>query len=154
MPIWLVKYLPYGIVVAITLGGLWYVDHRGYQRAEVEATLRDTQRQLDLSHFNNRLAEQTRTLENSMQTAISNSDANLAQRLSRLDIANKTIIQPTLTKEIRREVRFTDPAAGITDIMRQELNRARSFSEQHPCPAGSNAVACFSLPESGPVRGQ
>ena len=148
MPLWLIKYLPYGILAVLIVGGLWYVDHGGYKRAENEATARDNARKADLLKVEALLIEQTRLIEGSMQSSINQSDAMIVRQLSNLDLTNKTIIQPTLTKEIRREVRLSDPAAGITDIMRQELNRARGFSQQYPCPADSNAVACFSLPES------
>lgn len=154
MPVWLIRLLPYAAAALALIAAVWYIDHRGYKRAEAEATARDTQRKLDLQEFNTMLAEQARRLEGSMQAAINQSDARLVQQLHSLEVTNRTIIQPTLTKEIQREVRFTDPAAGITDIMRQELNRARGFSQQRPCPAGSNAVACFALPAAEPAPGQ
>lgn len=154
LPVWAIKLLPYG-AAALALGGaVWYIDHRGYERAETEATARDSQRKLDLAEFEKAVAQEVDGLETSMQVAINDSDSRVVSHLNSLEIVNRTVIQPTLTREIQRETRLSDPAAGITDIMRQELNRARSFSQQRPCPAGSNAVACFALPDAQPTPGQ
>lgn len=148
------KVAPFVAGFLLIMGGLWYVDHRGYQRAENEAQQRETKRQLDLQIFNAMLAQQTKDLEESMQSAIMDSDGRVVGALQSLDVTNKTVIQPTLTREIQRETRFTDPATGISDGMLRELNRARGFSEQRPCPSGSNAVACFALPDTEPAEGQ
>lgn len=148
------KVAPFVGGLLLILGGLWYVDHRGYKRAEDEAILREAERARQLAEFELLIAEQARNIETIVQNAITESDGRVVAELRSLDTVNQTVIQPTLTKEIQREVRFTDPAAGITDIMRQEINRARGFSEQRPCPTGSNAVTCFALPDPEPVGGQ
>lgn len=152
MPLWLWKALPYIGAVLLVGAAVWYIDHRGYKRAEAEAVAAESQRKLDLAAFVKAVALEVKDLEGSMQTAINESDSRVVGAMSRLDIENRTIIQPTLTKEIQREVRLSDPSLGITDVMRGELNRARSFSEQRPCPAGSNAIACFALPAAEPAQ--
>lgn len=159
MPAWLTwklfwKVFPYIAAAAALIGAVWYIDHKGYQRAKHEEELADAKRKADMAEFERLLAIKVKGIEDSMQTAINTSDANVLSRMSSIDTVNKTIIQPTLTKEIHSETRFTDPSAGITDGMLRELNRARSFSEQRPCPAGSNAVACFALPDAQPTVGQ
>lgn len=159
MPAWLTwklfwKVFPYIAGALALLGAVWYIDHRGYQRAKDQDKLAEQQRKTELAQFELAMAKQVQGLQESMQTAINNSDSNLIDRMNGIQTVNKTVIQPTLTKEIQSEKRFTDPTAGITDGMLRELNRARSFSQQRPCPAGSNAVACFSMPDAQPVVGQ
>ena len=157
MPAWLTwrlfwKVAPYVGAVLLVGGAVWYIDHRGYQRAEAEAAARETERQLAEAEFKRILGIKVTELQMGMQTAINESDARVVGRIDDLNVVNRTIIQPTLVKEIQSEERFTDPATGITDGMLRELNRARGFSEQRPCPAGSNAIACFALPEPEPTE--
>jgi hypothetical protein len=159
MPVWLTwklfwKVAPYIGAILLLIGAVWYIDHRGFERAEAQATARENERKQLLAEFNRVMAEKTKNLEGSMQTAITQSDAMVVKALTGLDITNKTIIQPTLMKEIQSETRFTDPAAGLTVGMQESLNRARGFSKQRPCPAGSHAVACYSLPGVESPAGQ
>lgn len=148
------KVAPYIGAVLALLGAVWYIDHRGYERAEQEAADREAERKADLAAFVVELGKSARSLEGTMQTAINASDAQLVNTLNGLELTNRTIIQPTLVKEIQSEARFSDPNAGITDGMLRELNRARGFSQRIPCPANSNAVACYSLPPVEPYNGQ
>lgn len=151
MPVWLIKLLPYG-AAALALGGaVWYLDHRGYERAEREAIQRETELKLQNATFAILLGQQTRDQEQAMQNIVNESDAHLGDVLQALNIENKTVVQPTLIKEIASDPRFTDPALGITDGMFRAINTARSASSR-PCPPGSNATACFTLPEPEPVE--
>lgn len=158
MPAWLTwklfwKVAPYVGGVLLLLGAVWYIDHRGYERAEAEATARENERKLQLAEFNRILAEKVDGLEDSMQTSINDSASRLMTQVDQIGVVNRTIIQPTLVKEIQSEPRFTDPSLGITDGMLRELNRARGFSQQRPCPAGSVASACFAVPAPEPDPG-
>lgn len=148
------KLLPYGAAALALVGAVWYIDHGGYNRAEKEATQREQAQKYERQVFANLMAINAKGVEGSMQKSIDDSDLRVINSLDRLQLINRTVIQPTLTKEIQRETRFTNSAAGISDIMWQELNRARSFSEQRPCPTGSNAVACFSMPSTEPTGEQ
>ena len=157
MPGWLTwklfwKIAPYIGAILLVGGAVWYIDHRGFERAEAEAIARDNERKLMEAELERVLELKVGELETAMQTAINESDARVVNSIDRLNVVNRTIIQPTLVKEIQSETRFSDPAAGITDGMLRELNRARGFSEQRPCPTGSNAVACFTLPPAEPTE--
>lgn len=146
MPFWL-RVLPYGIGLAALAFAVWFLDHRGYQRAETERNLQE-------ASFTVIMDQRVREIEDSMQDKINKSDAALKEQVDGLEFTNKMVIQPTLMKEIHSETRFTDPATGITDGMLVQLNAARGFSQQRPCPAGSIAVTCFALPELSSSAGQ
>jgi plastocyanin domain-containing protein len=146
VPLWL-KLLPYGIGLAALAFAVWFLDHRGYQRAETERNLQEIS-------FTVMMDQRVREIEDSMQDKINKSDADLKERVDGLELTNRTVIQPTLTKEIHSETRFTDPATGITDGMLVQLNAARGLSQQRPCPAGSIALTCFAVPELAPSSGQ
>lgn len=153
MPIWALKALPYVGAVVLVGGAVWYIDHRGYERAEEYAKtekLRDEKARLEQR---SELVEQVGNVQAGLQDTVIQIDSRVGARLGRLDVEERTIVQPTIVKEIQREKRLSDPAAGITDGLRDAINTARSASRR-PCPAGSNAAACFTLPEPEPVAGQ
>jgi len=158
MPAWLTmkifwKIAPYLGGALALLAAVWYLDHRGYSRAMEEAKARETERKLQAAEFDRILGEKVQVLQGSMQESINDSDMRLLSQMGEMETVNRTIIKPTLIKEIQSETRFSDPDAGITDGMLRELNRARGFSQQRPCPASSHAVACFTLPAPEPAPG-
>ena len=150
-PLWLIKVAPYVGAVVLVGGAVWYIDHRGFSRAEAEADARATELELHRTQLKLDLRGMVDDSETRMSSRIEEGDARLAAQLGNIDQVNLTIIQPTLVKEIQNEVRLSDPSAGITDGVREALNTSRALSER-PCPAGSNAVACFSLSEAEPPR--
>lgn len=157
MPAWLTmklfwKVLPYIGVVLLLGGAVWYLDNRGYERAEKEALARDNERKLQNATFAILLGQQTREQEGTMQEIVNASDTRLGDVLNNLTVQHNTTNQ-TIIKEIASDPRFTDPAAGISDGMLRAINTARGASAR-PCPPGSNATACFTLPEPAPVAGQ
>lgn len=155
MPVWLLKYLPYGVVVIAVLGALWFVDHRGYKRAEDQAKLERTLAHNAQLEANARQAALTQVFEKSLQDMATQSDRRLGDRLSQLDVTNRTIIQPTLVKEIRNDPRQSDPNNGITDGMLNTLNQARSFSwPGGACVANADGSTTCALPPARPVDRQ
>lgn len=150
-PLWLIKVLPYAGAVLLVGGAVWYIDHRGFERAEAEATARATELELQRTQLKLDLLTMLNESESRMASKIMESDARLALKLDDIDQVNRTIVQPTLIREIQNEARLSDPSVGITDGVREALNTARALSER-PCPAGSDAVSCFSLSEAEPDR--
>lgn len=123
--------------IAIAAGlafAVWKIDQNGYERAERHAAEREA-----------RIVEEVRQMEKRIAEQISEIDSDLAAQTSTIDATERTIIVPTLTKEIARDPRFSDPAAGITDSVRNELNRARALSasptvlDSSAMPSGGNA---------------
>lgn len=149
MPTWLLRILPYvGFAIALGLA-VWYIDHRGYERAETEAE-RDRLAEASMrAEVEKLLSEQVRDLEQSLNMQLAESDLRLSERVGKIDTVNRTIIQPTLEKEIRSEIRFSDPSSGITDGMRGAINQARALSGGS-CPAGTDPVTCLPLSSSQP----
>lgn len=153
MPTWLLRILPYvGFALALGLA-VWYIDHRGYERAQAEAERDKLEESLTRAEAEQLLAQQIRVWEEKLDEKLAESDARLAQRIGQIETVNRTIIQPTLEREIRSETRFSDPALGITDGMLRVLNQARALSGGS-CPAGTDPATCSSLPASEPADGQ
>lgn len=132
----LLPFLPYVAVVGFVLGGIWYIDHKGYQRAQKDA---EFERMVTAILIDKYVSD----LETNLRDTISGIDRNLADRIANIDLINRTIIQPTIEKEIRNDPRFSDPNLGITSVMRDALNRA---IKQSTCPAAANGGDCVSLP--------
>lgn len=145
MPIGLLKILPYaGFVIALGLA-VWYIDHRGYQRAQEEAERDRLEESLTRAEAEQLLDKQIKQWEEKLDERLAESDARLAKRIGQIDTVNQTIIQPTLEREIRNEPRFTDPASGLTDGMFRVLNQARALSGS-PCASGADPATCSTLP--------
>lgn len=150
MPVWLMKLLPYGLAALALLGAVLYIDHKGYQRSQTEAKARELQQQVQRDQMAILFQKYTQQSQDAMTQRMLDFDGRLLTSLSHNSEVSRTVIQPTLVKEIQRETRFSDPAAGISDGMRGALNTARSLSER-PCAAASNAVTCVTVPAASPT---
>lgn len=75
------------------------------------------------------LRERTvRRVEKALSDGLGEIDRRAAARLAEIDTDHRTVIQPALTKEIARDPRYSDPAAGVSRGMLDTLNRARNAS--------------------------
>ena len=137
MPTWLTwklfwKIAPYVGAVLLLLGAVWFLDHRGYQRAKHEAELADAREEASRLQMRAEIDRQVQGLEGRMQKIVSESDTRLRQQIDSIEVQNRTIIQPTITREIQNgPPRLTDPGSGITPGLRDALNAARA---QSGCP--------------------
>jgi len=123
----LTRYWPQlGILAALVLG-LWYVDHRGYQRAKGHYEAAEAKAQA-------RAEALARRLEQVMTAKLAELDTRTAERLSQIDVEERTIVQPVITREIRNDPRLSNPAAGISNGVRDALNSARGASNNPPAP--------------------
>lgn len=110
MPTWLLRLLPHiGIALAV-LAGVAYIDHRGYQRAQ------DDQAALE------------RKITDKINDAVAEIDRKTAASLANIDTADRTIIQPTITREIASDPRYSDPACSLSGGVFDALNKARGLS--------------------------
>lgn len=134
MPIWLIRFLPYGAAVLALVAAVWYIDHRGYQRAQHQAEEREKDRKLQLAATAILINKALDNTENRMQGIVNQSDRSLTDKINGIDTVNKTIIQPTLIKEIANDPRFTNPDLGITDGMLDSINSARKQSHRPHTP--------------------
>ncbi len=135
-------FLPHIAALAAILGLLWWLDHRGYQRARsemaAEAVRIESRLRADLSQSERRLTERLAAI-----------DRGVATRIAGLDRIHRTVIQPTLVKELARETRYSDPALGISDSLRAEVNRA--LAAVACAPAADGGIVC-ALPDAEPAR--
>lgn len=149
-----IKLLPYLAVLLIVGGAVAWIDHRGYQRAETAAQLakeRDEKLRLTVRNW---MLQQLAHFDHRLQESVTKSDANLNDHLSRLDIVEKTIIQPTITREINNgPPRLTDPDAGLTDGLLRIINISRARSSS-PCTTQADGSATCELSESVSNPGQ
>lgn len=142
-------------MVGLVLGGLWYVDHRGYKRAEDEAKLEQALARTEKLEADQRQIAITRKFETGLQDMVSRMDKNLSTHLSDIEVTNRTIIQPTLTKEIRNAPAQSNPDLGITDGMLRSINQARTLSwPSGSCTTLADGSATCQLSPARPVEGQ
>ncbi len=142
IPLGLKPFLPHILAVAAILGVVWYLDHRGYERAKAslaaQAARIEAKVRSDLRRSEQRLAGRIDAL-----------DREVAGQVAGIDALHRTVIQPTITKELTRETRYSDPAAGISDGLRAEVNRA--LAAVACAPAADGGIVC-ALPDAEPAR--
>lgn len=132
MPQILWRILPHVVVVAAILGGLAFVYRSGAsamrQKLEFE---REVQARITL--------QAVRRSEANMLARLAAIDGNLGAELRRIDAAEVTVIRPTIEREILRETRLSDPAAGLPAGLLEAINAARQLS---CATAADGSVAC------------
>lgn len=131
--------LPHAVALAAILALLWWLDHRGYQRARTEMAA-------EAAHVESRLRADLRQSERQLGERIAAIDRHMATRSAALDSLHRTIIAPTVTKELARETRYSDPALGISDGLRAEINRALAAVA---CTAAADGDIVCTLPNAG-----
>jgi hypothetical protein len=113
----------YGLQLAILaaiVGGLWYVDHRGFERAKAEDLARANERALIT------------------QAVVSKVDGDLAGKLNAiggqlgikidtLDREGKTVVQPIITRELAADPRLAAPGSCLTPGLLDAINAARGY---------------------------
>lgn len=143
MPAWLLRALPHIGLAAALIGAVWWIDHQGYERATRDAERHDlklrTQLQSDL-----------RALEAALSGKLAAIDAETATTRAAIQ-QTRHIVQPAIVKELTRETRYSDPAAGISDGLRAAIDRARAAVACAAAPDG--AIVC-ALPAAQSAQGQ
>ena len=153
MPLWLITHWQKIAVVLLVLGAVWFIHHDGYKRADDKAKLDKAMEARITAEIALQVSQQRSEFERKMQQIVGQFDARLAQRLNDLDVVEKTIVQPTLVKEIKSAPHLSDPAYGITDGMLRVLNTARASSwPSGACVTGSDGSATCRLPAARPVE--
>jgi hypothetical protein len=143
MPALALRLLPHLAMALALLGAIWWLDHQGYERARREAEARDlklrTELQVDLRQVEQALSGQLAAID----AVTARTSTGIAQ--------TRTILQPTLMKELTRETRYADPDAGISDGLRAAIDRARGAVACAPAPDGG--IVC-TLPAPEAAQGQ
>lgn len=139
----LTPFLPHiGAALAI-LGAIWWIDHQGYQRATRDAELRDAK-------LRSALQADLRAVEQGLTQKLAAIDAGTARTRAGIE-ATRNVVQPAIMREMTREIRFSDPAAGISDGLRAAIDRARAAVACTATPDGG--IVC-ALPATPPAQGQ
>jgi hypothetical protein len=124
------------IGIAFALGALvLWLDHKGYQRAMADRDRRDAAMVKQIN--DDRRAAEARMGKSFIE--ISGRLYELEQRRDKVIEHSRTIVK----QEIIREPRFSDPAAGISDSLREAINSARSLSS---CATGVDGSIQCALP--------
>ena len=114
---------PHLLVVALVLGGLWYIDHRAYERARGD---------IEKDHLKQRVMFDglLRESEGRMAGVIKFQDRDLADKIAAVRTYHSTIIQPAIEREIVNDPRLASPDARMSDGLWRQLNAALAGS---PC---------------------
>ena len=133
-------FLPFGIVVVVILGALAWLDHRGYARGQADA---EKERLVTAYML-------TRTVRDSEQRLGDTINAGAARYEAGRTVIERTrnIINPIVTREIISDPRLSDPAAGLSDVLFEQVNAARRAVG--PCTATpSRGISCPLLRANG-----
>lgn len=141
MPVWLLRFLPH-IGIALALGlAVWWINDAGYDRAMADRDARDAKM---LLQFRTELRES----EQRLATSIAEIGADYAAGKAARDMAFANL-QTQIAKEIAREKRLSDPAAGLTPGLLDAVNRARATGA---CAAAASGRIECALPATEPGR--
>lgn len=139
----LLRCLSLALIIGAIGGIAWRIDHNAGER------------------MRNELAQQATRIENKVRSDLRQSEQRLALSMQKLGAEyqagrhvidnTRTIIKPTVTREIIREPRLSDPAAGLTDGLLGAVNRARTALG--PCAATAGGGIRCPVPAPGDSDG-
>lgn len=114
--LWL-RWGPHLIVAGLVLGAIWFIDHRGYQRAQKDAELERAKTAIAIE-------EAVAGLEEDLVNAINGQGVQVVEAESRIERVERTQVQPVIQKELRDAPHLSDPAAGYGVGLRDAINTA------------------------------
>jgi hypothetical protein len=134
------------LAIAIALGlAVWFIDHRGYQRAQEEERLRIAERQeltrAIVQEIDGRLDR--RLLELATQTA---------GQIQTIDTEGKTVVQPIITREILRDRSLADPSRCLSPGLLAAVNAARGYLLDERLAGTPGSANPASVPAAGKSR--
>lgn len=139
----LARFWPHMVGLAVILGALAWVDHRGYERAIADAEAEKLERQTETLVLR---AGITKELDAKLEKA----DAGLHAKLETINTERMTNVDPILARELGRDPRLADPARCLTPGLLVAVNAARGHAAagDAAAPVGRDPA---SLP--GPAAG-
>lgn len=126
------RFLPHLIVAALIIGTIWWIDHRGYERAQKDA---EFERAVTAALIERRVAK----IEGNLVVALAARDGALVDRLGSIERVDRTVIQPVIREELRNAPHLSDPAAGYGERLRDAINAA---IRQSACPSPAGGEDC------------
>lgn len=127
------------LFIGVILGGVWAIYAKGAQAAEDAAKARHLE---ELQKHAEAVNEALNTLQINLETALADDFDNLGTRIGQIDITEKTIIRPTLVREIQNDSQLSDPNFVLPDGVRGAINQARAESA---CPERATGGDCATL---------
>jgi hypothetical protein len=112
---------PHLLAVAAIIGAVWYIDQRGYDRAQKDEQL---QRAESAATF----AILLRRSEGRLATIVTTNDRALAEGLAAVRTYHGTVIQPAIEKEIADDPFLARSDARMSDGLWRSLNAALASS--------------------------
>lgn len=141
IPAWLIRFLPHGLAALAVIGAVWWIDQNAAERTRMQIDARakasENRMRSDLRKSEQRLAVTIGTLGSTYEQGRAAREAGFAA------------LQTDILKEIAREKRLSDPAAGLTRGMLETVNRARASSACAATAAGR--IEC-AVPGPAPGR--
>lgn len=113
-------FVPFVALAALLMGAVWFLDHRGYERAERDAERR-WQEQIAIA------AADARRRERETASAINKIDKNTSERLKNLQVKRQTIVQ-NITQELANDPRYYNREFALSDRVQHYINSARAES--------------------------
>lgn len=134
MPAMLSRFLPHIIGALAVIGAIWFIYDKGRNEEALANEARATKAERG---WNERIDR----LETSMTASIAKIDGQVAERISSIDTVERTVIKPTLEREIVRETRFSDSSLGLSVGLLNAINAARA--ETACSTRADGAVECI-----------
>ena len=113
------------VVLGLILGAVWFIDHRGYQRAERDA-------EAERAEIAALIEEAVSGIEDRVVDKINERAVEVVETERRIETIDRTTIQPVIERELRDAPHLSDPARGYGLGLRDAVNAA---IEQSTSPA-------------------
>lgn len=134
------------LAIAIILGGVWFIYSKGEAAAEAKAEARAAKQEKAIAK---KVGEAIDKLQTDLETKLDTDFDNLDTRIGEIDATERTIIRPTLIREIQNDAKLADPNFTLPDGVRNILNKARAESA---CPERATGGDCATLSRATPPR--
>lgn len=130
------------LIVALFGGGCWYLDHRGYERAQEQNRARENERAL-IS------AAVVRSIDAELDGKLAKISSAANGRIQTITTEGKTVVQPIITRELLRDPRLADPNRCLSPGLLSAINAARGYLDQELTDGGAAARSA----SAGAVQG-
>jgi len=134
------------LFIGTILGGVWFIYDKGADAAEAKAEAR--QAKADIAHAK-AVNEALDRLQTDLDAKLGKGFATVNSRLGQIDVTERTIIRPTLIKEIQNDAQLSDPNFALSDGVRRAINAARIESA---CPERATGGDCGTLSRAPAAR--
>lgn len=151
MPLWLLKLLPYGAAVLGLAFAVWFIDHRGYERAEAQNKALEQKLDLQAAKTDLTLNGEVEDVQNTLTASMNKLGGDLGNRIDSIDATNKTIIQPTITKEIAGAPILTSTTCALPDGLWGSINQARRLGQASDTPV-TGSTGSQGVPVTQPAQ--